>query len=509
MPDRLPDRLPVGPAAPDLRGPTRRVHLVGVGGTGMRSLAELLADLGHQVSGCDRSESETLARLAGRGIRVQPGHDAAHLEAAELAIVSAAIPADNPELAAAHAGRLPVLTHAEALGALMATRRGIAVAGTHGKSTTTALVAHLLAVADRDPTLVGGADALDFGGSARLGQGPELVAEADEYARRFLALRPALAVITGVEPDHLDYYGSFDAIREAFRQFVAAMPPDGAVVTCEDEPNLAGLALGRRRVRYGWAGHADWRLERFEPRPGGGGQFTVRRPDGRRAAYELRLTGRHNAANAVAALAVAAELGVPDEAARRALATFRGTVRRFQTLVHPSDNPAGVWIVDDYAHHPTAVAATLTAAREVHRGPLLAVFQPHTSHRTRALLAEFAGAFSAADRLLLLPTYQPAGREDGAATETSAELAARMTRPDVRLVPTLDAAFAALLGELRPGTLVLVMGAGDVTELAHRLARRVQGAAPAGVAEREMAESEGVGLRLPEAPADAPTGAPR
>lgn len=456
--------------AADVLARARRVHLVGVAGTGMRSLATLFVDQGRAVSGSDRSAGPAMVSLAERGVTVQHGHDAANVAAAELVVASAAIPADNPELAVARERGIPILTHAEALGALMAARDGIAIAGTHGKSTTTALVAHLLAVAGRDPTLVGGADAPDFGGSARLGHGPELVAEADEFARRFLSLHPRLAVITGIEPDHLDYFGSFSSVLEAFLQFVDGMPANGALVTCEDEPNLASLALPRRRIRYGWAGHADWRLEQYLPRPGGGGTFHVRRPDGTRRGYDLLLTGRHNAANAVAALAVGSELGVPDEAAARALATFRGTARRFETLARAG----GVCVVDDYAHHPTAVAATLDAARNVHDGRLIAVFQPHTTHRTRALLDELAGAFGAADEVVLLPVYQPAGRGDDDVSEASAELLARLAHPRKRLADSADAAFEALAGSLSPGTLVLVMGAGDVTVLAHHLAALAQ-----------------------------------
>jgi UDP-N-acetylmuramate--alanine ligase len=448
----------------------RRPHLVGVAGAAMRSMASLLLELGREVSGSDSGSVLELAGLSARGARVTNGHDAANVDGADLVLVSAAVPADNPELVAARARGIPILSHAQALGALMATRDGIAVAGTHGKSTTTALVAHMLAVAGRDPTLAGGAHAIDFDGFSRLGHGPELVAEADEYGRRFLELHPRLAIITGVEPDHLDYYGSFEAITSAFQQFVEGMAPDGIVVTCEDEPNLAGLPLARGRIRYGWAGHAEWRIERFVPRRGGGCQVTVRRPDGVRASYDLRLTGRHNAANAVGALAVCRELGVADEALRAGLASFQGTGRRFETLALKD----GIWVVDDYAHHPTAVALNLESARDVHGGRLVAVFQPHTTHRTRALLDDFARAFSAADRVILTPIYQPTGRIAGEAEITAEELAARIDHPDVVAAPSLDAAYALAEAELSSGTLVLVMGAGDVTSIARRLADAVR-----------------------------------
>jgi UDP-N-acetylmuramate--alanine ligase len=473
--------MPDPPAAAELLGRSRRPHLVGVAGAAMRSLATLLVELGREVSGSDSGSAAGPAELVERGVCARHGHDAANVDDADLVVASAAVPADNVELVAARRRGIPILSHAQALGGLMATRNGIGVAGTHGKSTTTALVAHLLAVAGRDPTLAGGADALDFGGYARLGHGPELVAEADEFGRRFLELHPRLAIITGIEPDHLDYYGSFAALLAAFQQFVHGMPPDGLVVTCEDEPSLARLPLDRRRIRYGWAGHADWRLERFEPRPGCGGALVVRRPDGSRGRYEMQLTGRHHAANAVAALAVARQLGVADAVAARGLASFRGTRRRFETLADVD----GVRIVDDYAIHPTELAVSLRAARDVHPGRLVAVFQPHTTHRTRALLDDFAVAFADADRVIVTPIYRPTGRESGPAEITSAELVRRMRHPDATAVGSLDEAYDLLVHDLRPGTLVIVFGAGDVTTLSHRLARAVAGGAaasrPAGV----------------------------
>ena len=462
----MPERTTVA----DLLERSRRPHLVGVAGAAMRSLASLFLALGKDVSGSDNGAPSELALLASQGIRVSHGHEGRNVDGADLVVASAAVPAENPELAAARRGAIPILSHAQALGGLMATRDGIGVAGTHGKSSTTALVAHLLAVAGRDPTLAGGADAPDFGGYAWLGRGPELVAEADEFGRRFLELHPRLAVITGVEPDHLDFYGSFEAVKSAFQQFVDGMAPEGVVVTCEDEPNLARLPLGRRRVRYGWAGHAHWRLERFQPRTGGGASFVVRLPSGRRSPYEMRLTGRHQAANAVAALAIARELGVSDEAAQAGLASFQGTRRRFETLALND----GVWIVDDYAHHPTAVVANLSAARNVHGGRLVAVFQPHTTHRTLALRDEFAAAFEDADRVIVTPIYQPTGRSSGAPEITSTELVRQMSHPAATSASSLDAAYDQVLDELRPGTLVIVLGAGDVTSLAHRLAHVVR-----------------------------------
>lgn len=484
MPDGpTPDGPSASPRAPSesLRR-AHRPHLVGVAGAAMRSMAALLLAQGKAVSGSDSGSPAEIEVLRGLGIQAVYGHQAENVSGADLVIASAAVPPENPELAAARALGLPILSHAQALGALMADCDGIGVAGTHGKSTTTALVAHLLAVAGLDPTLAGGADALDFGGYARLGQGPHLVAEADEFGRRFLELHPRLAIITAAEPDHLDYYGSFEALLAAFQQFVAGMPDDGIIITCEDEPNLAGLLLPRHRIRYGWAGHAHWRLERYVPRYGGGAQFTVRRPDGSRESYDMRLNGRHNAANAVSALAVAWELGLPASAIRQGLATFQGTRRRFETLAQRN----GTWVVEDYAHHPTAIIANLNAARDVHSGRLVAVFQPHTTHRTHSLLEEFAAAFRAADRVIVAPVYQPSGRGEDSILVTSADLVTRMGHPEAVAAESLEQTFALASEELQPGTLVLVLGAGDITTVARRLAQHVNGPVAAVAATSTM-----------------------
>lgn len=447
---------------------SRRVHLVGVGGSGMSSLAELLLDRGLEVSGSDVTVGAPTS-LTERGARVAVGHRAEQVDGADLVIVSAAIPPDNPELIEAHRRGLPILTHAEALGELMRGLVGVAVAGTHGKSTTSALLGFILASAGLDPTVLVGARAVDFGGGARSGQGPHLVVEADEYDRRFLTLNPALALITSIEADHLDCFGDLDEIVGAFRAFVNRLPPAGLLVTCADDPVLASLDLPRRRLTYGVAERADWRLDRLEPRHGGGCSFRVRGPAGE-AHAQLQLSGLHNASNAAGALAATTALGVDLGAAVQALAAFRGTERRFQTLTRAGE----IWVVDDYAHHPTAVRATLEAARQVHPGRLWAVFQPHTSNRVAALMDSFATAFVPADLLTLLPIYQPPGRGRGERPVSSIDLAAAIERPDVRLADSLAAAEAELAAALRPGDLALVMGAGDVTRLAQGLARRIE-----------------------------------
>jgi UDP-N-acetylmuramate--alanine ligase len=456
-----------GEPCPHILANADRVHLVGIGGSGMRSLAILLAAEGKRISGSDLS-AEAVAQLASQGIETSVGHRAEQLGRAEAVIVSAAIPADNAELLEARRRGLPVLTHAAALGELMQPRFGVAVAGTHGKTTTTAMLGHILARAGLDPTVLVGATVLNLGSGARPGRGAYLVVEADEYDRRFLALRPRLVLITGIEADHLDYFRDLEEIVDAFRAFADRLGPDGLLITCADDPVLAGIDLPRRRLSYGRASSADWRLTAFHPRPGGGCEFGLDGPSGA-ARVELQLSGLHNATNAAGAIAASCTLGVPLDGAAAAVADFRGTERRFQTVWRAG----GIWIVDDYAHHPSEVRATLAAAREVHRGRLWAVFQPHTTNRVAELREEFGTSFVAADRLTLLPIYRPPGRERGERAVTAADLASAISRPPPSLAASLEAAEEDVAGELRPGDLAVVMGAGDVTLLSRGLARRL------------------------------------
>ncbi len=438
----------------------------------MSSLATLLLEMGKAVSGCDVAGGGATRWLAERGVHIDRGHAPNHVSDADLVIASAAIPVDHPELVAGRQCGTAVVSHAQALAGLMAARRGVAVAGTHGKSTTTALIAHVLATAGRDPTLIGGAVALDFESSSRLGRGPELVAEADEYGRRFLELHPDLAVITGIEPDHLDYYGDLQQIVAAFEAFVGGMSESGVVVTFEDRGTLSKLQLARQRVRYGWDA-GDWRVLEYRPIQGGGCTLRAIDPAGKSRAFRLSLSGRHNVENALAAIVVAHVLQVDDESIRRALTTFRGAKRRFESKLQAER----IWIVDDYAHHPTAVAATLQAARDVHSGPIWAVFQPHTAHRTAALLDEFAAAFDDADHVLVLPIYRPPGREVDTVAVSHIDLTSRMQHPDTVAVDSFDECLRRLAPavETESDALILTLGAGDVTDLADEAVRRVIG----------------------------------
>lgn len=446
------------PRATTIRNATG-VHLVGIGGTGMSSLAGLLLEMGMHVTGSDLSPSTVVRQLETHGARIHIGHAAEYVEHPDLVVISSAISADNPEVQAAVERNIRVIKHAQALGELMRDRYGIAVAGTHGKSTTTALVAFLLHAAGRDPTLAGGAESVDFAASSRLGRSDYVIVEADEYDRRFLELAPRLAIVTSVEPDHLDYFGTFDEIVSAFQEFVGLLPKDGAAITCDDDPNVRRLEVASHRLSYGFDADASYRLVSFESLPGQPVRFTVRGPDATRHELLSNLLGRHNAANACAAIAAVREVGVGWDQVEAALPRFRGTRRRLEFV----GQACGILIADDYAHHPTAMRVTLEAAKAWHGEQVWVAFQPHTTHRTAALLDDFASALHVPDRAFVLPIFQPTGREYEHRQVSADDLAARV--PGAIVLGSLEDAATVLAAALRPGTLLVTMGAGDVTRL--------------------------------------------
>ena len=458
-------------SAPLALDAVRQAHFVGIGGSGMSGLARLFLARGKRVTGSDARPGPATVALEALGATVYTGHAAAHLGAADLVVVTAAVAADNPEVQAALARGVPVLSHADVLGLLTAQGRGLAIAGTHGKTTTTALVGFLLERAGRDPTILAGAEMLNYGASVRLGSGPHVVVEADEYDRRFLRLVPRVAVVTSVEPDHLDYFRDLAEIEVTFAAFVDRLSPDGTVIACADDAGARRLAAPHR-LTYGLDADADWRARECRSVPLGpcgaeGGlpsyemEFVAVAPDGAEAAVRLPLVGRHNVANTLAALAVAHGEGVALAEAAAALAGFRGTRRRFQ----PIGSARGVAVVDDYAHHPTAVRATLQAARSVHRGPLWVAFQPHTRNRTSRLLDDFAAALALADGVVVTAIYEPVGREREPIAISGADLAARIGDPPAVHVPALEDAATYLAAHLPSGSLLLTMGAGDVDRL--------------------------------------------
>ena len=453
-----------------MRRRIKHVHFVGAGGIGMCGLAELLHNQGYRVSGSDLRDGPTLERLRSLGIEVQLGHSAENLGSVDVVVYSSAVPPHNPELREAERRGIPVIPRAEMLAESMRMKEGIAVAGSHGKTTTTSLIAHVLSAAGLDPTAVigGRVFAPDTAPSTtRLGAGDLLVAEADESDGSFLRLAPVVAVVTNIDPEHLDHYGSYEALQDAFACFANRVPFWGLSVLCLDHPGVQAIVprMTRRTATYGFASQADWvatgvRIE--SP----GTRFEVRRRAERLGDVRLRLPGRHNVLNALATLAVADELGVPFATSAEALAGFLGIERRFET----KGEVAGIRVVDDYGHHPAEIRATLAAAREVHAGRVVVAFQPHRYTRTRDLWNEFVTAFNDADLLVLTDIY-PAGEAKIPGIEAAplAEAIRAHGHHDVRFAANLDDALEALVATATAGDLVVTLGAGSISQLGGRL----------------------------------------
>lgn len=477
--DGAPSAAPTGPAVPHpgARGAVPlaelgRVHLVGVGGAGMSAIAPLLAARGLTVSGSDAQDGPALAGLRAAGVRVHVGHDAAHVEDVDTLVVSSAVRAANPEVVRARERGVPVLHRSEALASLMTGRDAVAVAGAHGKTTTSAMIATALVHTGADPAFaIGGVVHSAEGtlGGSRHGEGP-FVAEADESDGSFLAYEPLVAVVTNVEPDHLDHYGSREAFEDAFLRFVERVRPGGLLVACADDPGAARLVARSREelhrrgaevVTYGVGQGADVRVGASRPTADGRWEVVLTPSEGAPVTLHLRVPGAHNALDAAAAWCALRRLGVGAGVAAAGLDAFVGTGRRFEDR----GTAAGVRVVDDYAHHPTEVAALLAAAREVAgEGRVLALFQPHLYSRTRTFAAQFGAAFDLADVVVVTDVY--AAREDVDPAVTGALVADAVPTPGkARFVPDRVAAAHAVAAEARPGDLVLTVGAGDVTEL--------------------------------------------
>ncbi|MBK1672551.1 UDP-N-acetylmuramate--L-alanine ligase [Ectothiorhodospira shaposhnikovii] len=458
----------------------RRIHFVGIGGSGMGGIAEVLANLGYQVSGSDIAENAVTRRLEGLGVEVRLGHDAAHVWQADVLVVSSAIRPDNPELRAAQERRIPVVPRAEMLAELMRFRYGIAVAGTHGKTTTTSLVASLLAEGGLDPTFVIGGRLNSTASHSRLGQGNYLVAEADESDASFLCLQPMISVVTNIDADHLaTYEGDFSRLRDTFLEFLHHLPFYGLAVLCADDPEIRDLItrIGRPMLTYGIDHPADVKARELRP-DGTLTHFDLYLPGRDRALpVTLNLPGRHNVLNALAAVAVAHELGVDDGAIQRGLQAFQGIGRRFQVYGRLPAPAGEVMLVDDYGHHPTEVAATIAAARSAWPGRrLVLAFQPHRYTRTRDLFEDFAEVLSEPDVLVLLDVY--AAGEDpipGADGRTLARAIRTRGRVDPVFVDAPERLVDALRGVLREGDVLLTQGAGNVGALAASLPTALAG----------------------------------
>lgn len=446
----------------------RHIHLIGIGGTGLSAIAGVLLAQGYTVSGCDLAPGPLSAALAARGARVLAGHDPAHLAGVDAVVVTSAAPADNVEVAAARAQGIPVLKRADFLGELMAGKMGVAVAGTHGKTTTTGMLAFVLVHAGFDPTFIAGGVLQNLGTNARAGAGEAFVIEADEYDHMFLGLRPQIEVITSIEHDHPDMFPTLADLRAAFAEFAGLLPEQGLLVACAEDPAARGLGEARRAsglpaVLYGFA-QGDWQAQDVHPNQMGGMDALVRAGRQTLGALRLQVPGRHNVLNALATLVVAGRLGVDFNPAREALEEFRGMGRRFEVRGEAN----GVTVVDDYGHHPSEIRATLAAARARYPGRVLwAVWQPHTYSRTRALLDEFAGAFADADHVVVTDIY--ASRERDTLGVSGDAVVARMRHPDARHIGAQAAVADDLLGRLRAGDVLLVFSAGDGPVISERV----------------------------------------
>ena len=474
-------------------GRTRRVHFVGIGGIGMSGIAELLANLGYEVSGSDARVSEATDRLQQQlGVRVFEGHAAAHVGEADVVVVSSAIRRANPEIVEAERRGIPVIPRAEMLAELMRLHFAIAVAGSHGKTTTTSMIALVLERAGLDPTAVIGGRLSVFGSSARLGDSEYMVAEADESDRSFLLLWPSIAVMTNIDREHMESYGSLDTLQQAFVDFANKVPFYGSVVACADDPNLAPVVprLTRRVVTYGFDPHATIFATDVEVGPFGGRCVVHRRGaplkgvpydrvpyydgvpyDGEAGAerlggLELSVPGRHNLQNALAAVAVGERLGLAFEQVAGALRDFPGAERRFER----HGEPGGVVVVDDYGHHPTEIAAVLAAARATLHRRLIVAFQPHRYTRTAQLLDEFGPALRDADEVVLTDIY--AASEEpiaGITVEALADAIRRGAGRPVHVVAPLEQVIPRLVELARPGDAVITLGAGSIGTLPRKL----------------------------------------
>ena len=452
-----------------------RVHFVGIGGTGMSGIAEVMLTLGYEVSGSDNADNAATRRLARLGARVMRGHSAANVLGTDCVVVSSAIREDNPELMEARSQRIPIMPRAAMLAELMRFRRGIAVAGTHGKTTTTSLTAAVLSEGGLDPTFVIGGQLLAAGANAKLGDGQWLVAEADESDGSFLRLNPLISIVTNIDADHLENYGNdFERVKAAFAEFLQRLPFYGLAVLCIDDPEVAAIAADTPRhvMSYGFAEHADVRAEDVE-QEGGRMHFTLRLPEDASIRVSLALPGRHNVQNALAAAAVGWQLGVSPQNIAAALEKFAGIGRRFNDLGEiTTPQGARVQLVDDYGHHPKELAAVFAAARGgwPHKR-LVVAFQPHRYSRTRDQFDAFAAVLSEADALVLSEVY-PAGEQPIAGAD--AKSLARAIRARGRNEPVVVSQVADLVDVLpdvlQDGDLLLMMGAGDIGHMSQHIA---------------------------------------
>lgn len=456
------------------------IHFVGIGGIGMSGIAEVMHNLGYKVQGSDVGEGYVVEGLRKLGIQIRIGHAAENLGDAAVVVTSTAIKRDNVEVDAAHERRIPVVRRAEMLAELMRLKSTVAVAGTHGKTTTTSMIAALLDAGGVDPTVINGGIINSYGSNARLGASDWMVVEADESDGSFLRLDGTIAVVTNIDPEHLDHYGSFDAVKDAFVEFVENVPFYGAALLCLDHPEVQGIiprVRDRRVVTYGFSAQADVRGVNVTPIPGGNRfEAVVRSRDGRTRSIEgieLPMPGRHNVQNALAAIGVALELGIDDATIQQGFAKFGGVKRRFTKV----GETGGITIIDDYGHHPVEIRAVLSAAREGVENRVIAVVQPHRYSRLGNLMEEFQQAFNDADMVLVAPVY-PAGEApiEGVDAEALVEGLKRRGHRSAATVADAAALAETLAAVAQPGDMVVCLGAGDITKWAAGLASAIEAA---------------------------------
>ncbi|MEG3088223.1 UDP-N-acetylmuramate--L-alanine ligase [Sphingomonas sp. PB4P5] len=454
------------------------IHFVGIGGIGMSGIAEVMKNLGYDVQGSDVAEGYVVQGLREKGIRVAIGHAAENIGEAAVLVTSTAIVRSNPEVEAALEKRVPVVRRAEMLAELMRLKSTVAVAGTHGKTTTTSMIAALLDAGGVDPTVINGGIINSYGSNARLGASDWMVVEADESDGSFLRLDGTIAVVTNIDPEHLDHYGSFDAVKDAFVDFIENVPFYGAALLCLDHPEVQAIiprVRDRRVVTYGFAAQADVRGVNVTPIPGGNRfECLVRARDGSVRSIEgieMPMPGRHNVQNALAAIGVALEMGIPDETIRTGFAKFGGVKRRFTKV----GETGGVTVIDDYGHHPVEIKAVLAAAREGVENRVIAVVQPHRYTRLGNLMEDFQQAFNDADMVLVTPVYA-AGEAPIEGVDAAALVEGLKRRGHRSAATVADAdALAGVLAEVtRPGDMVVCLGAGDITKWAAGLAAGIE-----------------------------------
>ncbi|MAY19169.1 MAG: UDP-N-acetylmuramate--L-alanine ligase [Erythrobacteraceae bacterium] len=459
------------------------IHFVGIGGVGMSGIAEGMHNLGYSVQGSDIAESASVERLRARGIKIAIGHAAENVEGVAVVVTSTAVRRTNPEVAAALEARTPVVRRAEMLAELMRLKSTIAVAGTHGKTTTTSMIASLLDCGNIDPTVINGGIIEQYGSNARLGDSDWMVVEADESDGSFLRLDGTIAVVTNIDPEHLDHYGDFDGVKRAFVEFIHNVPFYGAAVLCVDHPEVQaviGSVRDRKVVTYGFSLQADICGVNVRPHEGGNTFDVIVRQRGeedrRIEGVHLPMPGRHNVQNALAAIAVSIEMGCPDEVIRNGFASFGGVRRRFTKVGSVALEDGTVSVIDDYAHHPVEIRAVLGAAREaVPEGRVIAVAQPHRYTRLRDLMDDFQSCFNEADMVLVTPVYT-AGEDPIEGVDADALVAGLKSRGhrSARTVADHSDLAATLAQEIEAGDIVVCLGAGDITKWAATLADAIE-----------------------------------